>query len=126
MSDFLTRWHHAVFQRDAQALAALLADDVQFYSPVLFKPKQGKPTVAHILMTVASVFENFTYHRQWRDGGELVLEFSAEVAGLKVKGVDIISLNEAEEITTLEVMVRPANGLMALGEEMARRLAARP
>lgn len=36
--------------------------------------------------------------------------------------IDLIELNEEGLIQELEVFIRPANGLLALGEEMRRRL----
>lgn len=70
------------------------------------------------------VLENFTYHRQFIGDNAVVLEFSARVGTLSVKGVDIIQFNAAGQIIDFEVMVRPANGLQALGAAMAQQLAA--
>ncbi len=79
-----------------------------------------------ILRAVSGVFQNFRYHRELAsaDGLNIVLEFSAEVGGKKLKGVDLIRFNEAGLICEFEVMVRPMSGLMALGEEMGRRVGA--
>lgn len=124
MNTFLTQWHRAVFERDRQVLNDLLADDVSFYSPFGWKPKEGKLMTATVLNTVIQVFEDFTYHRQLQQDSDYILEFSAKVKGLHVKGVDLIHLNEAGKIDQFEVMIRPANGLAALGEEMGKRLGA--
>ena len=40
--DGLAKWHKFVSEKDTQALAEALADDVLFRSPVLWKPKEGK------------------------------------------------------------------------------------
>jgi hypothetical protein len=40
-----------------------------------------------------------------------------------LKGIDLIHFDDNGLITEFEVMVRPATGLQALGQEMARRLA---
>jgi len=53
-----------------------------------------------------------------------VLEFSAEVNGKQLKGIDLVRFDEQGRIVDFEVMVRPFNGLQALGEEMGQRLAA--
>jgi hypothetical protein len=39
-----------------------------------------------------------------------------------LKGVDIIRFDEAGRIAEFEVMVRPANALMALGQAMGARI----
>ena len=53
----------------------------------------------------------------------VVLEFSAHVGQLSVKGVDIIQFNAEGQIVDFEVMVRPANGLQALAVAIAQQLA---
>jgi len=123
MAQFLEQWHKVVFEADEAALDGLLHDDVCFFSPVLWKPKQGKAMTKAILTTVVSVFKDFQYHREIHQGNDWVLEFSATVNGLQVKGVDLVHLNDEGQIVNFEVMVRPANGLMALGAEMAERMA---
>jgi len=118
----LSEWHRIVAQKDMGALPAILAEDVRFHSPFVWTPKQGKRETHLILATVGGVFEDFTYHRQWIDGREWALEFSARIGDLNLKGLDLVSLNEEGLITTFEVLIRPANALKALGEEMGRRL----
>ena len=70
------------------------------------------------------VFRDFRYHRQFISGDSAALEFSAFVGELLLKGIDLIRLGKDGRIIEFEVMIRPANALMALGEEMRRRLAA--
>ena len=57
----------AVEERDESAIAAMLADDVVFTSPVAFKPYVGKPITAAILRGVLRVFEDFRYVREIHD-----------------------------------------------------------
>ena len=123
LPDGLAKWHRFVREKDTQALAEALADDVLLRSPVLWKPKEGKATALLYLSSVARVLEDFTYHREFIGDNAVVLEFSAHVGSLSVKGVDIIQFNAAGQIVDLEVMVRPANGLQALGAAMAQQLA---
>ena len=121
--DGLAKWYRFVSEKDMQALAEALADDVLFRSPVLWKPKEGKATAILYLSSAARVLEDFTYQRQFVGDNAVVLEFSARVGSLSVKGVDIIQFNAAGQIVDFEVMVRPANGLQALGAAMAQQLA---
>ena len=123
--DGLAKWYRFVSEKgkDMQALAEALADDVLLRSPVLWKPKQGKATAILHISSVARVLEDFTYQRQFVGDNAVVLEFSARVGSLSVKGVDIFQFNAAGQIVDIEVMVRPANGLQALGAAMAQQLA---
>lgn len=122
----LQRWHDMVEQRDLNALPPLLADNVVFRSPMAHTPYSGPLVVSTILQTVSQVFVDFTYHRQLAtaDGLSVVLEFSAIVNGLELKGIDMIRFDEQGKIAEFEVMVRPMSGLQVLGEEMGQRLGA--
>ncbi len=122
----LETWHAAVAARDLSALPEILHPDAVFRSPVAYRPYRSAAAVELILRTVITVFEDFTYHREFvgDDGQSVVLEFSATVDGKSLTGIDMIRFDEAGLITELEVMVRPLNGLQALGARMAQALAA--
>ncbi|HBN9703316.1 TPA: nuclear transport factor 2 family protein [Pseudomonas aeruginosa] len=121
----LQRWHAMVAQGDLSALPEILASDVIFRSPMAHVPYPEKMVASVILNTVSQVFENFAYHRELAsaDGLSVVLEFSADVSGRQLKGIDMIRFDETGKIVEFEVMVRPLSGLQALGDEMGRRLA---
>ncbi len=123
LPDGLVKWYKFVSEQDMQALAEALADDVLFRSPFLWKPKEGKATTMLYLRSAVRVLEDFTYHRQFAGDNAVVLEFSAHVGSLTVKGVDIIQFNTEGQIVDFEVMVRPANGLQALAAAMTQQLA---
>jgi hypothetical protein len=122
-SNGLAKWHKFVSEKDTQSLSEALADDVLFRSPVIWKPKDGKASAMQYLSSAARVLQDFTYHRQFVGDNAVVLEFSARVGQLSVKGVDIIQFNAEGQIVDFEVMVRPANGLQALAAAMAQQLA---
>jgi len=123
MDDFLARWHGMIESGDRRALSDMLAEDVEFRSPFAFTPYRGRRAVAGLLQTVIQVFRDFRYHRQFVAGDSAALEFSAFVGDLSLKGIDLIRLDASGRIVEFEVMIRPANALLALGEEMGKRLA---
>ena len=120
----LAAWHRMIASGDLAGLPALLHPEAVFRSPMAFKPYPGAATVALILNTVSGVFEGFAYHRELAsdDGLSAVLEFSAEVNGKQLKGIDLIRFDTEGRITDFEVMVRPLSGLQALGEQMGQRI----
>ena len=122
----LTSWHKIIASGDARPLRSLLAPDCVFRSPVAYKPYHGADRTERILATAAAVFQEFRYHRQFVSGNDVALEFSARVGAVELKGIDLIHFDDNGFITEFEVMVRPATGLQALGQEMARRLAEAP
>ena len=121
----LEKWHQMIKTGDMSSLNELLADDVVFRSPVAYKPYEGKHVVFFILTNVIQVFFFFTYHREFytEDGENVVLEFSANVSGKSLKGIDMIRFNEQGKIIDFEVMIRPMSGLAALAEQMGARFA---
>ena len=121
----LEKWHQMIKTGDLSNLNELLADDVVFRSPVAFKPYEGKRVVFFILTNVIQVFENFTYHREFytEDCENVVLEFSANVSGKSLKGIDMVRFNGQGKIIDFEVMIRPMSGLAALAEKMGARFA---
>jgi len=121
----IKKWHQMLETNDMSILNDLLADEVVFRSPVAYKPYEGKQVVFFILTNVIQVFQEFTYHREFftEDGENVVLEFSANVSGKSLKGIDMIRFNDRGQIIDFEVMIRPMSGLAALAEQMGQRIA---
>ncbi|MFD9125036.1 nuclear transport factor 2 family protein [Kitasatospora sp. NPDC059571] len=115
----------AVEARDMDAVAALLAEDVVFTSPVAFKPYPGKAITAAILRGVLRVFDDFTYIREITDEGgrDHALVFTATVNGKSIQGCDFLHLDEDGLIDEFTVMVRPLSAAQALSEAMAAQFA---
>ncbi len=116
----------AVESTDHARIAALLAEDVVFCSPVVFKPYRGRDTLAAILLAVSRVFEDFRYEREIGAEGaaDHALVFRARVGDREVEGCDFLHTDEHGLIDELTVMVRPLSGALALAEAMKAELAA--
>src|SRR5215831_14579965 len=108
-------FRRAVEARDLAALTELLAPDVTFYSPVSFQPYRGRELVGWILASVATIFEGFEYVDDLAEGGHSMLRFRTRIGDRQAEGVDLIELDEAGQVRTLTVMVRPLSALQALG-----------
>ncbi len=124
MKEQLLLWHKFTETQDMAILHELLADDVTFHSPFVWQPKEGKLITSLILKTAASIFENFNYVRAIVSEHDWALEFEANIGELSLRGIDLIKINDDKKIIDFEVMIRPANGLQALGIEMGKRLEA--
>lgn len=119
----LEKWHKVVFEKDLKSLDEIISDRITLYSPVVFKPKSTKDEAMFVLSNVIEVLKEFRYHREFIDGKNWALEFSAVVNGKSVKGIDLIEFNDEGQIVNFEVLIRPLSGLIALGEDMNRRFA---
>ncbi|GAA3581847.1 hypothetical protein DMH25_17540 [Streptomyces sp. WAC 01325] len=113
-------FREAVEAGDADAMETLLAEDVVFTSPVVFKPYAGKAITAAILRGVVRVFEDFRYVREINDpnGRDHALVFTARVGDREITGCDFLRVNEEGLIDDFMVMVRPLSGAQALAEAM--------
>src|SRR3712207_3989752 len=112
----------AVEARDLDAALDLLADDVVFPSPAVFKPYEGRATVRTIPRKVLGVFEDFRYTDELAGDGVHALIFEARVGARSLQGLDLIRADADGRIGEFTVMVRPASGLTALAERMGPAL----
>ncbi|MFD5949074.1 nuclear transport factor 2 family protein [Streptomyces collinus] len=116
-------FREAVEKLDLDAAEALLAPDVVFTSPVVFKPYAGKAITAAILRAVSEVFQDFRYVREINDvdGRDHALAFTARVGDREINGCDFIHLDENGLIDEFTVMVRPLSGAQALATAMGEQ-----
>jgi len=112
----------AIEAKDLEALSPLLAPDVVFRSPAVYRPYDGRETVVALLRIVADVFEDFRYSSEWRDGGTTILFFEARVGDRELQGVDILEHDADGLVERFTVMVRPLSGLQALAAAVAARV----
>jgi hypothetical protein len=112
----------AIEAEDYQAAVALLADDVAFHSPAVYKAYQGKKIVSGLLFAVSKVFADFHYTDELGDGHTTCLVFKARVGDKDVEGMDLMRHNGAGQIVDFTVMVRPLSGLQALAAAMQAAL----
>jgi hypothetical protein len=71
-------------------------------------------------------FEDFTYTKEWVDGHEIILEFEARIGGTRLKGIDRFTVNGNGQMTHIEVLIRPLNGLITLAEHVKAALSKEP
>jgi ketosteroid isomerase-like protein len=114
----------AAESKDFSSADGILAEDVVFRSPVVFKPYQGRDALKVLLGAVVRVFEDFRYVDQVETGDTAVLVFKARVGNRELDGVDILRFDAEGLVSELMVMVRPMSGVNALAEAMARELEA--
>ncbi len=120
----LAAWHHVVQSRDMAALGRLLADDVVFHSPVVHTPQRGKAITLQYLAGAMAVLNTaqFRYEREIVGASDALLEFSTEIDGIVVNGIDLIRWNADGQIIDFKVMVRPLKAINLLHQQMGAML----
>lgn len=124
----LANWHALVRSRDVGGLPTLLADDVVFYSPVVYTPQVGKAVTLLYLTAAFHIFldESFHYVRELSDAHGAILEFQVELDGITVNGVDMLTWNAEGKIVEFKVMLRPLKAVNLIHQKMAAMLQAHP
>jgi hypothetical protein len=121
----IAQWLEFVEGGSVDMLADLIAEDAAFYSPAVFAPQVGRKKVAGYLRAAERMFydNDFHYVARWFDDRSAVLEFSANLEGVHVEGVDIIHWNDGDKITSFKVMVRPLKAIQTVVTKMGELLA---
>ncbi len=119
--EVLEKWYEGVKTMNPSILDDILAKDVVFHSPVVWSPQEGKMLTSMYLTAAMFVLgkSNFKYVKEIVSEKYACLEFIAEIDGITINGVDIISFNDEGKIIEFKVMVRPMQGMMKLKEKMA-------
>jgi len=122
----LERWHDYLKSHDSAALWSLLHPDVVFESPVVHTPQRGREIAFKYLASAGQVLggSQFRYLDEWRNARGAVLEFESEIDGIRINGIDIITVSDdGSLITHFKVMVRPLKAINLLHRLMGEQLA---
>ena len=121
----LKKWHDVIEAgSDPAALAAIIAEDAVFHSPVVHTPQVGRAIVVAYLSAAGQTLGNdsFAYVRKLVDGDNAMLEFTTEMDGIHVNGIDLIQFDTDGMIKDFKVMVRPLKAVNKVWEMMAAQL----
>ena len=130
----IKKWHDHIKGEFPGGLDELLADDVIFYSPIVFSPQNGKELTTLYLMAAGNTFggdkakdetlegSSFKYTKEILEGNQAMLEFETQIDGKYINGVDIITFNESGKISEFKVMIRPLQAVQIIHEQMQKML----
>ena len=120
----IEEWHNFVKTKNINILDRILSEEVVFYSPAVHTPQVGKQITKKYLLTAAEVLfkENFKYVSEVKGNEIAICEFECNIDEIYINGIDIITWNGLNQMTSFKVMVRPLKGLMILKEKMANIL----
>ena len=131
----IKKWHDHTHGNFPGGLDVLLADDIVFYSPVVFTPQEGKDLAKLYLMAAGNTFggddakmsgdlgdSSFKYTKEVLSVNQAILEFETTIEGKYVNGVDIITFNDEGKISEFKVMIRPLQAVNIIHMQMQRML----
>ncbi|NGO75503.1 nuclear transport factor 2 family protein [Streptomyces sp. YC504] len=119
-----TPFRAAVEAGDLAALEALFTEDVRLYSPVKFRPFEGREMVLGLFGVLLRTFEDFHYVGELEGAARTnaddetapaeALLFRTVVDGKQVHGMDLLQFDEDGKIKEFTVMVRPQSAAQAV------------
>lgn len=128
------RFRAAVESRDLGALEALFTEDIRLYSPVKFRPFEGRALVLGLFGVLGRTFEDVRYSGRLDGAAErgadglrsaaAALPFQASVKGRQIHGIDLLHLDGARRITEISVMIRPQSAVQIVAEAIHAGLVA--
>lgn len=123
MNNTVQRWHEMMASGSMDGLEEILDPDCVFLSPVVHTPQEGRDITMLYLSGASQVLgNNFKYIKEVITDTHAVLEFECEVDDILVNGVDIMTFNEAGNITEFKVMVRPLKAVNKVHAHMKSML----
>jgi hypothetical protein len=132
----IEKWHAHLRGQLSGGLDELLADDVVFYSPIVYTPQEGKAITKLYLEAAGQTLPGesagpstggdgsgrFRYTKTVTSGDTAVLEFETTVEGKYVNGVDIMRCNDDGRIVEFRVMIRPLQAINLVHAQMKAML----
>ncbi|PZV33091.1 nuclear transport factor 2 family protein [Mesorhizobium kowhaii] len=118
----LRKWLAMIASGDFGDLDSVIAAEAVYHSPVEWHPYPGHDLVCLLVRTAAGVFEDFKYERQMAGGDSAMLEFSAHVGDIQMKGAHLIRFNSDGGIMDIDLIARPATGVVALGNGVGDKI----
>ena len=117
-----TAFRTAFVERDFAPAAAVLADDVEFRSPVLAEPWRTKPVLEQLGPAMVAVLEDVAITATLEQGDRAVLMFTARRGETEVEGVQVLDVGGDGKVSDLAILIRPLPALQAVARAMGELL----
>ena len=116
-------WHDMVSRQDLDRLDEILAPECVFLSPVVHTPQEGRELTSMYLHGALGVFnDSFRYIKEVVTPQHAVLEFTCDLDGIVINGVDIMTFDEQGRIVEFKVMLRPLKAVNLMHARMKAML----
>lgn len=123
-SQFIQEWHRIVRSKDADAILAILAPDIEVGGPAYSGKLRGKDTVAHFLGLGIRISAGLTFLREWTSPEGIAIEFKGKIGEQSFQGVNLVTLDDAGRVKTLDIIIRPTGAVTALRDLVTPQMTA--
>ena len=122
MSSAIENWHLCIEKNIVDA--SFMDQEIEFYSPFVYKPIQGIENVMKYLNAANQVINNdhFKYTDEIVGQDSAFLIFETKIEEIYINGVDYIIWNQEQKLTELRVLIRPFKALTLVAETMSQHL----
>jgi hypothetical protein len=117
-----TAFQTAFERRDFAPAAEVLADDVEFRSPVLHRPWRTRAVLEQLGPAMMGVFAEMRFGPVASAGDRTFLPFTGRVGELDAEGVLVLDAPDGGPVTDMGILVRPLPALQAVAEAMGAAL----
>ena len=117
------RFARAAESGDPAQIAALLADDVTFHTPILTQDLQGKDLTLRFLGEATRIITDLTYTDEITDGERSFLFWKGTVDQREISGVTVLRNAPEGQITDITVLLRSWGVVANFRDAMLRALA---
>jgi len=117
------RFARAAESGDPAQIAALLADDVTFHTPILTQDLQGKDLTLRFLREATRVIKDLAYTDETTDGERSFLFWKGTVDQREISGVSVLRNDPVGQITDITVLLRSWGVVANFRDTMLRALA---
>jgi hypothetical protein len=108
---------------DLEAWTEALARDVVAYSPMLKTPFKGADTITELYGVLLETLDEFEITDEFTDGQSSAFFWRANVGARRIRGVDLLQVDERGKIVELSAWIRPLVDIAAFGSAVGPRLA---
>src|SRR5215469_11814409 len=117
------RFARAAESGDPAQIAALLADDVTFHTPILTQDLQGKALTLRFLGEATRIITDLTYTSETTDGSRAFLFWKGTVGQREISGVTVLADNPDGLIGDITVLLRSWGVVANFRDTLLRALA---
>lgn len=115
-------WTAAFASKSAERFGAVLAEDVVLEAATLMRPIHGREQVMRVMGIASGIYDSLVFTHEAKNGSRTYLEWEAAFGGVDLRGVTVLTTNDAGEVVSAAIHHRPLGAALRFSAELGRRL----